>query len=153
MNRWIQSVNMHLYFWRIFLIIQDEWYREWRELSQIAKTKTENRVNLQNSTIFFGQTGVQILANTTAAGHPKTYHDQIWGTRQSHMYECRCNGSFKIKSGWSKPAQAVAFLRQTFKRLQSGKLKRHFFKIPPRMIYTKESSVNTLDIDGTGIKT
>ena len=99
-----------------------------------------------------GQTGVPILANTTAAGHSKTYHDQIGGTTQSHMDKCRANGSFQIKSGESNSVQAVTFLKRTFKRSQNGSLKRYFYNIPPHMIYTKESPIDRLNIDGNGIK-
>lgn len=96
---------------------------------------------------------IPIKHDTTAAGHSKSYHDQIGGTCKSFLDRSADNGQLQLVHGESVAKQIVRFCRANFSVSHNGKLQREFYHVPESIIYSKGSPFDSpLDIDGYGIK-
>lgn len=94
-----------------------------------------------------------MLHNTTAAGHPKTQHDQIGGTVKSFLDRCSTskgpNQLRIVDDGSTLSSQVVTHLRGTFAWSRNRKLHRYFIELPVHLINGENSTFKRILLDKT----
>ena len=78
-----------------------------------------------------------MLHNTTAAGHPKTVHDQIGGTVKTYLDRCSTSTGpqrLQLVDGPTLSSQVVDHCKKTFRWSHNRKLRRYFIELPVSLI-------------------
>ena len=97
--------------------------------------------------------GITIKHDTTAAGHSKSYHDQIGGTVKTFLDQSFANHTLQLRSGSAVSIQLATFCNNNFAASQNGELQLKFHSVSPKLLYRGKSPFDgSLNIGDKGIK-